>query len=170
MTACVGFGAIADVNARVVILGTLPGVVSLRQGEYYANKVNSFWNIMGDLVGASAELPYDDRLNCLKKHNIALWDVCAAGEREGSLDSNILSSSIVPNDFDSFFKTHTHIQLIAFNGQPAEKLFCRKVLGTVSAVSALRRQCLPSTSPAHARMRFEEKRNLWRAALEEFIR
>jgi hypoxanthine-DNA glycosylase len=79
-------------------------------------------------------------------------------------------STIVVNDFVSFFKTHKNIKLIAFNGQSAEKLFRQKALPHLLPVTALiPRAILPSTSPAHASMRFEEKLAKWHAALVTFI-
>lgn len=99
---CVGFDPVEDASARVLILGTLPGAESLRCGEYYANRSNSFWRIMGDLVGAVPEMSYQDRLHRLKKNGIALWDVCLSAERTGSLDTRIAQSSIVPNEFGRF--------------------------------------------------------------------
>ena len=170
MTHRIGFSHIALPNARVLILGSLPGVESLRCRQYYGKKENGFWGIMGELVGASPDIPYVDRLSRLKDKKIALWDVCASAKRMGSLDSNIQPLTIVPNDFGSFFKAHKHIELICFNGQPAEKLFRRFVLVTLPpALAALRREVLPSTSPAHAKMRFEEKLQRWGEVLCDFI-
>ena len=121
MANSIGFPAVARRDARVLVLGTFPSVESLSKQQYYANKRNSFWKIMGELVGAFPNLPYDKRLKLLGENGIALWDVCAAAERAGSLDSNIQSH--VVNDFVSFFKEHTGIKLVCFNGQSSEKLF-----------------------------------------------
>ena len=164
MANCVSFEAISREDARVLILGTLPGAESLRRQQYYAKKENSFWRIMGELIGAAPELPYEDRLDLLRARGVALWDVCASAERVGSLDSSIRSP--VANDFPSFFRAHQRIELICFNGQPAEKLFRRNA---EAGSPAIRRLVLPSTSPAHARMRFEEKLSRWREALRTFV-
>jgi double-stranded uracil-DNA glycosylase len=161
MSKCIGFKPVSTPTARVLILGTLPGVESLKQKQYYAKKQNSFWKIMGELVGAFPELPYEERLQRLKDSNIALWDVCAAAVRKGSLDSNIQSP--VPNDFVSFFRKHKSIRSIYFNGQPAEKLFNRYVKPDMPAwVLSLPFIVLPSTSPAHASMNFGKKLERWR--------
>ncbi len=157
------FDAVSAEDARVLILGTLPGAESLRRQQYYAKKENSFWNIMGALFGASPERPYEDRLRLLKQRGVALWDVCATAERVGSLDSNIKAP--VANDFPSFFRAHKRIELICFNGQPAEKLFRRHAS---AGLPVIHQMVLPSTSPAHARMRFEEKLSRWREALNPF--
>lgn len=153
-----GFPPVARPDALVLILGTLPGAESLKQSRYYANKQNSFWRIMGEIAGANPELPYEERLACLKRSRIALWDVCRSAEREGSLDSNILAPE--PNDFAAFFAAHPLIGSVCFNGQGAAKLFARLVkpiLPTENRTYAV----LPSTSPAHAGMRFEEKSKIW---------
>ncbi len=130
MASCVSFEAISREDARVLILGTLPGAESLRRQQYYAKKENSFWRIMGELIGAAPELPYEDRLDLLRARGVALWDVCASAERVGSLDSSIRSP--VANDFPSFFRAHQRIELICFNGQPAEKLFRRNAAAAVA--------------------------------------
>ena len=168
MTNCIGFKPVSRRDARVLILGTLPGAESLKQQQYYAKKQNSFWKIMGELVAATPDLPYEDRLLRLTESGIALWDVCAAAYREGSLDSAIQSPT--PNDFAGFFKTHKKIELICFNGQPAAKLFRRHVAPALPEKAlVLPRQTLPSTSPAHAGMKYQQKLSLWRAALGDHL-
>jgi hypoxanthine-DNA glycosylase len=165
---CVGFKAVARSDARVLILGTLPGAESLKRRQYYAKPQNSFWEIMGELVGATPDLPYAERKQRLTEHGIALWDVCAMAERKGSLDAAIRSPT--PNDFAAFFKTHPDIELICFNGQAAEKLFRRYVTPRLPEnVLCVPGLILPSTSPAHAGMPFEQKLAHWREALGKFL-
>ena len=168
MANCIGFKKVARSDARVLILGTLPSIESLKQQQYYAKKQNSFWKIMEELVGAAPDLPYETRLNRLLEHGIALWDVCAAAERKGSLDADIKAPK--PNDFSSLFQAHRDIKLICFNGQPARKLFYLYAKPTLpEEVLLLPQKVLPSTSPAHASMRFEQKLSHWREALGEVI-
>jgi hypoxanthine-DNA glycosylase len=162
----VGFPPIADPAARVLVLGSLPGVKSLAAREYYAQPYNAFWRIMGELFGAKRELPYPERLTRLRAHGIAVWDVLAAGEREGSLDAAIVPGSIVVNDFNTFFRRHRQIRSICFNGNTAATLFRRKVLPDLAPEwAALERHALPSTSPAYASLRFEQKLARWSAVL-----
>lgn len=160
------FLPIAAPDARVLILGSLPGRMSLARQQYYALPQNAFWKIMGRLVGADPGLPYAARVDALMAHRIAVWDVCAAAERPGSLDSAIVQESVIANDFESFLAAHPHIALICFNGIKAEALFRRLVS---PALSQRARQIptvrLPSTSPAHAGMPFEQKLALWQAAI-----
>jgi TDG/mug DNA glycosylase family protein len=163
MANSVGFPAVARRDARVLVLGTFPSVESLNKQQYYANKRNSFWKIMGELVGAFPTLPYDKRIKLLEENGIALWDVCAAAQRAESLDSNI--ESHVANDFVSFFKEHADIKLVCFNGQSAEKLFRQYVKHHMPEnILLVPFVDLPSTSPAHASMRFDVKLSRWRNA------
>jgi TDG/mug DNA glycosylase family protein len=162
----VGFPPIADARARVLVLGSLPGVKSLEMREYYAQPYNAFWRIMGELFGAGPALEYPARLVRLRASGIAVWDVLAAGEREGSLDAAIVSASSVVNDFNAFFERHRQIGLICFNGNTAAGLFRRKVLpGLAPEWAGIERQALPSTSPAYASLRFEQKLVRWAAVL-----
>jgi double-stranded uracil-DNA glycosylase len=165
----VGFPPIEDAAARVLVLGSLPGVKSLEMREYYAQPYNAFWRIMGELVGAGPDLEYPTRLVRLRAHGLAVWDVLASGERQGSLDSAIVPASIVVNDFDTFFARHRELRLICFNGNTAAGLFKRKVLPELAPRWAgIERRTLPSTSPAYASLRFEQKLERWREALAGF--
>lgn len=162
-----GFPPIADAHAQVLILGSLPGQVSLQRQQYYAQPQNAFWKIMGQLFGASPELPYAERVQCLVQNGIALWDVCASAQRPGSLDAAIVHSSVLPNDLAAFIETHPAVGLIGFNGGKAADLYRRFVLpGLPDTLRAIRTATLPSTSPAHAAMPFEEKLTRWSAVLQ----
>lgn len=159
------FAPVADVTARVLILGSMPGVESLRAGQYYAHPRNAFWRIMGDLVGASADLPYATRTRMLRQSGIALWDVLAACTRSGSLDAAIDERSIIANDLVSFLARHRGITHVFFNGATAERCFARQVQPALEAGS-LQLQRLPSTSPAHAAMGYARKLHAWRSILQ----
>jgi hypoxanthine-DNA glycosylase len=157
-----GFPPVSAADARVLILGSLPGVRSLERTQYYAQPRNNFWRIMGELIGASPELPYEERLQRLTDSRIALWDVVASAVRRGSLDSNIVRETVVVNDFGGFFADHSELECICFNGQTAAKLFSRYVLPVPGIVVPRSRLTLPSTSPAHAGMPYAEKLRHWR--------
>jgi TDG/mug DNA glycosylase family protein len=164
----IGFGSVARADASVLILGSLPGQVSLARGEYYAQPQNAFWRIMGDLVGASRDLPYHRRLHLLIENRIALWDVCAAGERSGSLDSAIRVATVEANDLAAFLRTHPAIGLICFNGRKAKEIYDRLMLQkSLPLFERIRHEVLPSTSPAHATMTYEQKLSRWRGILAE---
>jgi hypoxanthine-DNA glycosylase len=157
-----GFPPVADVSARVLVLGSLPGKASLDAREYYAYRHNAFWRIMGDLLDAGPAVPYAQRLERLGAAGIALWDVIAAGERAGSLDADIVKASVSVNDFSAFFAAHPNIDRVFFNGGAAEAAFRRHVLPVLSAVK-LQLIRLPSTSPAHASRSYAEKLAAWSA-------
>jgi double-stranded uracil-DNA glycosylase len=161
------FPPIADPRARTLILGSMPGERSLAAGQYYAHERNAFWRIMGALIGAGPELPYARRVALLKAHGLALWDVLAACRRRGSLDSNIELTSVRVNAFPEFLARHRHIERVFFNGGTAERLFKTRVVPLLpDQATKLRMQRLPSTSPAHAAMRSDDKITRWRALLE----
>lgn len=159
-----GFPPIAAPDARVLILGSLPGQASLAAQQYYAQPQNAFWRIMGELCGAYPQLPYADRTQRLLEHRIALWDVCKAAHRPGSLDASIDPSTIVVNDLARFYREHPGIAAVFTNGGTATRLYQRLVLPSLGVTpAALPLQPLPSTSPAHARMPFARKLVHWRA-------
>jgi hypoxanthine-DNA glycosylase len=121
---------------------------------------------MGRVFGVTPDLTYQARCVKLIEQGVALWDVCAAAERNGSLDAAIVATSVVPNDFAAFLATYKQIQRICFNGQTAAKLFCRHVLPILPPpLAALPRITLPSTSSAHAGMTAETKLAIWRDGL-----
>jgi hypoxanthine-DNA glycosylase len=152
-------------DARVLVLGSLPSEISLARGEYYAQPRNAFWPIMGELFDFSPALPYAERIAMLKSRRIALWDVCSAAERVGSLDSAI--SKPLANDFDSFLRTHTQLRLIALNGLKSADLYRRLVERELSAAQLeIPRQLLPSTSSALAAMAYSRKLDSWRVVGE----
>jgi hypoxanthine-DNA glycosylase len=163
-----GFPPIAGVQAEVLVLGSFPGRLSLEAGQYYANPRNAFWSVMGRVLGASFEVPYEKRRRLLKRNRVALWDVVAAARRPGSLDSSIVGDSIVINDFRGFFGTHPRIRLVCFNGAKAAELYRRLVLPDLGLeCGKLRYRRLPSTSPAHAVMPLGRKLARWRVVARE---
>lgn len=159
------FAPVADTAARVLILGSMPGIESLRAAQYYAHPRNAYWRIMGDLVGASPALPYASRTRRLRQAGIALWDVLAACVREGSLDAAIDEGSIIANDLVTFLAQHPGITHVYFNGATAERCFRRHVQPALET-DVLKLQRLPSTSPAHAARSYAEKLRAWRAILK----
>jgi double-stranded uracil-DNA glycosylase len=157
-----GFGAIGDSGARVLVLGSLPGALSLERGEYYAQPRNAFWRIMGELFGFSLAESYEARIAALTRNRVALWDVCAAAHRAGSLDTAIRNAEA--NPFEEYLSRHTQIRLIAFNGGKAAELFRRLVVPELSPKSReIATVILPSTSPAHAAVTYAKKMERWRA-------
>lgn len=159
------FAPVADTNAKVLILGSMPGKASLAAGQYYAHPRNMFWTIMGELNGAHRGLPYRDRLKILRSSKIALWDVLASCIRKTSLDSRIETASEVPNDFNTFFLQHPGITHVFFNGVKAEQCFLKYVRSGLKPAS-LRYQRLPSTSPANAGLTYQQKLLAWQSVMQ----
>jgi TDG/mug DNA glycosylase family protein len=157
------FPPIASTTARVLILGTMPGRVSLRERRYYAHPQNAFWRIIGAILGFDPALPYHERVASVQSAGIAIWDVLKACAREGSLDSAIDAASVVPNDVAAFLAQHPQVRRICFNGATAQALYIKHVrphLGSDPDVQYLR---LPSTSPANASWSFADKARAWQA-------
>ena len=135
---------------------------SLGAGEYYANPQNGFWRIIADLFEMPAGLSYRERTLRLSSAGVAIWDVCEAAHRPGSLDASIQCASVVANDFDRFLRKHRRVRLVCFNGAKAANLYLRCVLpGLDEPLKSIRRETLPSTSPANASIPYPEKRSRW---------
>ena len=163
-----GFNPLVSDDARVLILGSMPSEVSLQENQYYAHPRNSFWFIQGALFDIKPELDYQTRTSMLIKKGVSVWDVLRTCLREGSLDSAIQDSSVITNDFKSFLLKYDHIKYIFFNGARAEQLFNKYVLPALPVeLDYLQYQRLPSTSPAHAAMRPEEKLSSWGVVKEK---
>ncbi len=158
------FPPIANAQAQILILGSMPGVASLQQQQYYAHPRNQFWRIMSHLLQQETWLDYPHKVTTLLQKNIALWDVIQSCQRTGSLDSAIAKNSIIPNDFASFLQQHPGIQYVYFNGATAEQAFKQWVLPNLSAPS-LQLQRLPSSSPAHAGLSLQQKLEQWQVLL-----
>jgi double-stranded uracil-DNA glycosylase len=155
-----GFPPVSSPLARVLVLGSLPGRLSIERGEYYANPQNAFWKIVATRM---PDLPphYAGRAAALIEHRVALWDVLAAATRSGSLDADIRDDAI-PNNFRAFFHIQPYIRLVCFNGATAAKLYERHVVPTLTdAQRAIARDTLPSTSGAHASVSFARKVARW---------
>ena len=154
------FPPVVDAQARVLVLGTLPGEESLRRGEYYAHPRNLFWPVIFALFGEPPALSYGERLAFLSAHRIAVWDVCELGERERSADTTIRLER--PNAIDRLLDQHPLIGAVAFNGTTARRLYDRHFARRAS----LSYLALPSTSPAHATIDFSTKLARWTALRE----
>lgn len=150
------FPPIARPDARVLVLGSMPGKASLAANQYYAHPRNLFWRVMGELVGAGPDAPYAQRAQILQDQYIALWDVLQSCTRQSSLDSDIKCE--VANDFAAFFANHPQITHVFFNGGKAESAFRKHVKICPEGLIFTR---LPSTSPAHASLPFEKKLAAW---------
>lgn len=150
------FDPVASKNARVLILGSMPGERSLVAAEYYAHPRNAFWKIMQEVAGVDSAASYEQRLRSLKVRGIALWDVLHSCYRKGSLDAAIKNGSVKVNNFDALFRRSPRIRVVLFNGGTSERYYKRYVLPAVDdgKVKHIR---MPSTSPAHAAVSLKQK-------------
>lgn len=161
---CHSFLPNIDEKSEILILGSMPGVKSLDEQQYYAHPQNRFWKLMSMFCHTDnlTELSYKNKLQILLKNKIALWDVIQSCSRDGSLDSNIKNE--ITNDIESLLKQFPNVKVICLNGNKAYFAF-KKYFSEISK----RYKCykLPSTSPANARYKTEDLYNEWQPAFSQ---
>ena len=151
-----GLDPVFDDNSKILILGTMPGKDSLKKQEYYASTNNCFWYIMAELFnGGKNFLNYDEKISCLKKNKIALWDIYHSCDRESSADKDIRNE--VYNDINKFIKENPSIKHVVFNGKKASTV----QINVDSSIAI-------STSNAYP-MSKENKVKAWKSLLEKFL-
>lgn len=165
MAVVTSFAPITNPQATILILGSMPGVASLNAQQYYAYPRNAFWPIMAAVFQIDLNWSYDARVQALQRTHVAVWDVLQQCERAGSLDSAIQKETRYPNDFRRFFRTHTQIKTIVFNGAEAEKSFKQTVLPDIEPFDYQLLRA-PSTSPAYT-LPLAEKIKRWQVLLLE---
>lgn len=154
-----GLAPVLDSSVRLLVLGSFPGAASLAAGQYYAHPRNQFWRLISAVIGEDlAALPYAARLPRLLEHQVGLWDVLAACEREGSLDSAIRKPAA--NDFERLRVLCPQLEAVGFNGQASGKF------APQFAAQGYRTVVLPSSSPAHMAQTFDQKLAVWRKLVE----
>jgi hypoxanthine-DNA glycosylase len=158
-----GLAPVIAKTSRVLILGSLPGDMSLRMQQYYANPRNHFWQILGAVFGCTLQTSYEEKIQFVLTQGLALWDVLKAADRKGSLDANITKA--IPNEFGELLATYPNIRVIALNGGKAAAHF-RAVQKRDPRIFA-GRQCieLPSSSgvPGKNVLSLQEKIKRWAA-------
>lgn len=154
-----GFPPVIRPDTTILLLGSFPGEASLGAGQYYAHPRNQFWRLLGAVLNEPAlhDLAYDARLECVLTHGLGIWDVLAACHRKGSLDSAIRNAK--PNDFESLRAHAPLLKKVCFNGKTAGRF--ADVIGAAGYETLV----LPSSSPAHAMLSFEQKLSCWREIL-----
>lgn len=161
-----GFAPLWQPHAKVLVLGTLPSVKSLAAQQYYGHPQNAFWPIMAELLGFDPALPYAERCRLIVQAGVAVWDVLAAAERPGSLDADIRRDTVIANPIDDLVKQSSALRAVYFNGQGAAKMFRRHVSPHArEPLLQLPKHTLPSTSPAYAAMKRDEKTKQWATLL-----
>ena len=160
MSTLQGLPPVLSANTRVLVLGSFPGVASLRAQQYYGHPQNHFWKILGALWALPLPaMPYAERVEALQAHGLGVWDVYGACEREGSLDADIRNAEL--NDF-SVVRWHCpKLGAIAHNGTESFRHAHHTEKLGVPVYK------LPSTSPANASWSFERKRAAWAEVLRQ---
>ena len=141
-------------DSKTLVLGTFPSIVSFEDNFYYAHRRNQFWKLLRDIFKMSINTK-EERIELLKEHKIALWDIIASCERENSSDTNL--KKIKLNDISSLLLAYPSIKRIAFTGKKAQQLY-NKLYKDLSIETFL----LPSPSTAYASMKYEEKLSCYR--------
>ena len=158
-----GLPPLVSGQTRLLILGSFPGVASLAAQQYYGHPQNHFWKILQAIWPSSPVVTgadsYKIRSEWLLSRQLGLWDVYAACEREGSLDSNIRQP--VVNDFAKIQRLCPALQAIAHNGGESFKHSKHTLQLGVPVYK------LPSTSPANASWSFDRKLAAWREVFEK---
>jgi hypoxanthine-DNA glycosylase len=140
---------------RLLVLGSFPSQASLAAQQYYAHPRNHFWPILSALWGLDlARLNYPQRLGEVRRRGLGIWDVYAACERQGSLDSAIVAAE--PNDLAALRHRWPRLSGVAHNGGESARAM------RITAALGLAVHRLPSTSPANASWSFERKLAAWR--------
>ncbi|WP_295211915.1 DNA-deoxyinosine glycosylase [uncultured Chryseobacterium sp.] len=149
------FAPVIDNDSKILILGSIPGVKSLEKQQYYGHPQNKFWKIIFELLNEDFAEDYAERIQVLKMHHIALWDVIDSCERKGSLDSEIRNEEA--NRIDELLESHSNIKAVFCNGGKSYKNL-QKILGKNYKIPVF---LLPSTSPLHT-VSFEKKLEAWK--------
>lgn len=162
MTRLVGLPPVIGPDTRLLVLGSFPGVASLRAQRYYGHPQNQFWKILSalwcvDLVGMDDEA----RLAVVRERGLGIWDVYGACEREGSLDSAIRNAEL--NDFAWLQQQCPRLQAIAHNGGESYRH------AKHTQALGLPVHQLPSTSPANASWSFERKLGAWSGVFCQYV-
>jgi len=141
MQRLISLAPIATPDARLLMLGSMPGAASLLKKQYYAYAHNHFWPLICAALNERDPGTYEDRIAMLLRCNIALWDVIQSCLREGSLDKDIKEA--VPNDILSFLQAHPALKTVCFNGTAAQRMYDRHF----QRLDGIRYLLLPSSSP-----------------------
>lgn len=149
------FPPLYDKDSKILVLGSFPSVKSREQLFFYGHPQNRFWKVTAAVFGDDVPKSIEDKKAFLHKNHIALWDVIASCDIEGSADSTI--KNVVPNDLDAIIK-NSKVKRIFVNGKTAEKYYNKYTKDKLERAAV----CLPSTSPANAAWNIERLVGAWR--------
>lgn len=144
--------------SQVLILGSMPSIVSVERGFYYMHPQNRFWKIVSKIYKEDAYvMNKEEKIQFILRHHLALYDVIASCDIKNSSDASI--ENVICTDIEEILK-RAPIQRILLNGKKAYTLFC-KAYPHYKDITFL----LPSTSSANARISLEELSRIWEDAL-----
>ena len=155
------FLPILDENTQILFLGSFPSIASFEQSFYYAHPRNAFWPIIEEIFDVRLKSNEAKKVFCLEK-GIGLWDVIESCVRSNSSDTNL--RNCIPNDFETLLRDYPNIRVLGFTGKKSFDLFQKYFKGL-----DVEKVLLPSTSPAHAVMKKEEKTNIYKNFLDKFL-
>ena len=143
-----------DAQSRILILGSFPSVKSREAQFFYGHPQNRFWKVLAAVLDCPVPQTIPEKQAMLHANHIALWDVIASCDIEGSSDSSIKNA--VPNDLTPILTT-ADIRQIYCNGATSHRLY-QKYLAPLTGRDAVK---LPSTSPANAAWQLERLTQEW---------
>lgn len=147
-----------NMDSKVLILGSFPSLKSREQMFFYGHPQNRFWRVLAEVFSCEVPQTVEEKREFILSHNIALWDVIASCEIEGSADSSI--RNVVPNDLTQILQS-ADIKQIFVNGKTAEKFYNKYIKEAIGKEAI----CLPSTSPANAAWSIEKLVSAWKIIL-----
>lgn len=150
-----GFEPFFTPDSEVLILGSFPSVKSRQVQFYYGNRQNRFWKMLFGFFGEEVRERPEEKKAFLARRHVALWDIVAACEIDGSSDATIRRCQTA--DLARVLSA-APVRRILLNGRAAYDIFCASYAGL--GVPYVR---MPSTSPANPR--YDER--AWHAALAE---
>jgi len=145
---------VCDANSKILILGSFPSVASREEGFFYGHPQNRFWRVLSAVLGEPIPSSIEEKRGLLLSHGVALWDVIASCEIEGSADSTV--KAVTPNDLSKILEK-AKICAIFLNGKTAEKYYNKYISGKIGIDAVT----LPSTSPANAKYTLEKLTREW---------
>ncbi|MBE6808447.1 MAG: DNA-deoxyinosine glycosylase [Ruminococcaceae bacterium] len=147
-----------NIDSKVLILGSFPSLKSREQMFFYGHPQNRFWRVLAEVFSCEVPQTVEEKREFILSHNIALWDVIASCEIEGSADSSI--RNVVPNDLTQILQS-ADIKQIFVNGKTAEKFYNKYIKEAIGKKAV----CLPSTSPANAAWSQDKLVSAWKIIL-----
>ncbi|MCI6019539.1 MAG: DNA-deoxyinosine glycosylase [Clostridiales bacterium] len=149
-------------ESRVLVLGSFPSVKSRESRFFYGHPQNRFWKVLSALANEPLPLSIEDKRAFLLRNHIAVWDVIASCDIEGSSDSSIKNVKV--NDICKILE-EADIRQIYCNGAKSFNLY-KKYCEPITGKSAVK---LPSTSPANAASGMDKLIAAWKCVMTECV-